>query len=187
MTQADTTVRIKVPRTKCQAPRERGRHSNVKALISVGTTVAVPILTASVVILMGECRGLWLCPFSQELFSPWVLHVIKSNRTFGTATLHHAASQHRPLTLRYTIHFTTTKLNKQMDDTKGINWDYIFILFFNTFLAGDLIVICWDGCWQRSASSSIVTDYSCQDTIPVPHENTKYCRNNTCRFTSTNH
>jgi len=60
-----------VDATKCQALRERKAlySGNGEALISVDTIVVVPILIVIVVILRGECGGLWLRPLSQDLFS----------------------------------------------------------------------------------------------------------------------
>ena len=48
---------------------QRGKDSNIKALIVIDITVAAVIVTATVVVMMDEfCGGLWLRPLSQDIY-----------------------------------------------------------------------------------------------------------------------
>ena len=73
-----------------------------------------------------------------------VLHLSKTNRTFG-ATFHHLVPQPSPLTPESTIHLPQQKnLNKAdgFHTRYDINYDYIFILFSNVYLVVVLAVAC---------------------------------------------
>ena len=63
------------PITKFQAPRKRGSNIEALVLLVTGVTVGLAIAIAIVVIMAEFCRGLWLRPLSQDLFSARV-HII---------------------------------------------------------------------------------------------------------------
>ena len=57
VTQVDAAIEMKNPITRCPAPRERGKDSNIKALILIDITVVVVIVIAIVVVGIGEFCG----------------------------------------------------------------------------------------------------------------------------------
>ena len=71
---------------------QRGKDSNIKALILIGITVAAVIVIAIVVVMMSKfCRGLLLRPLSQDLFSARVYRPLQFfalvTRTLSTAAI----------------------------------------------------------------------------------------------------
>ena len=71
---------------------QRGKDSNINALILIGITVAAVIVIAIVVVMMGEfCRGLLLPPLSQDLFSARVYRPLQFfalvTKTLSTAAI----------------------------------------------------------------------------------------------------